>query len=283
MIYLLSASFIWAFSFGLIKNNLAGLDPLFISTARLFLSAILFFPLLFKYRIITKLKFRLILTGAVQYGLMYIFYIFSYKYLQSYEVALFTIFTPLYISIIYSVRERSVDKILFLLSFVSIIAAAIILYSGINSSDSLKGFFILQLSNICFAWGQLEYRNIMRNNSELKDQNVFGYLYIGGFLISFVSFLIFTDKNSLVLNTQNIITLLYLGIIASGIGFFLWNYGVKKSRVVTLSIFNNAKIPLAIFVSLIIFREKGNIFRLLFGGLLLSASIYFGEKKNNLN
>jgi hypothetical protein len=35
--------------------------------------------------------------GAIQFGLMYVAYIASYQYLSGYLVAVFTIFTPLYV------------------------------------------------------------------------------------------------------------------------------------------------------------------------------------------
>lgn len=42
MFSLLAASLLWAFSFGLIKGELAGLDPLLVSLARLSLAALAF-------------------------------------------------------------------------------------------------------------------------------------------------------------------------------------------------------------------------------------------------
>ena len=46
MIYLLAVSLIWAFSFGLIKGNLVGLDSNFVSFVRLFISFLVFVPFL---------------------------------------------------------------------------------------------------------------------------------------------------------------------------------------------------------------------------------------------
>ena len=46
MALLLIASFIWAFSFGLIKKYLGGLDAGFVAFVRLALSFLLFLPLL---------------------------------------------------------------------------------------------------------------------------------------------------------------------------------------------------------------------------------------------
>ncbi len=113
MLYLLSASLIWSFSFGLIKNNLADLHPNLISFIRIVLSFIVFLPLIKTRNIETKLKLKLILTGAIQFGLMYIAYIYSYRFLKGYEVALFTIFTPLYVSVIHDLMKKKASQKLF--------------------------------------------------------------------------------------------------------------------------------------------------------------------------
>ena len=44
--------------------------------------------------------------------------------------------------------------------------------------------------------------------------------------------------------------LVYLGIVASGIGFFLWNAGARRSAPGVLAVGNNLKIPLAAAVFL---------------------------------
>jgi len=49
MIYLLLVSIAWAFSFGLIKGNLAGVDSNFVSFARMAFSLLVFLPFL-KYK-----------------------------------------------------------------------------------------------------------------------------------------------------------------------------------------------------------------------------------------
>lgn len=91
MLYLLIVSLIWAFSFGLIKGNLTGLDSNFVSFARLLISFIVFLPFL-RLKLVNKnLSLKLILTGALQYGLMYISYIYSYQYLKAFEVALLSL------------------------------------------------------------------------------------------------------------------------------------------------------------------------------------------------
>ena len=51
MIWLLSASLLWAFSFGLIKGQLAGIDPVVVSAGRLLLAAVIFAPALARVRL----------------------------------------------------------------------------------------------------------------------------------------------------------------------------------------------------------------------------------------
>ena len=66
--------------------------------------------------------------------------------------------------------------------------------------------------------------------------------------------------------------LAYLGVIASGVCFFLWNYGARRVTPVKLAIMNNLKIPLAALISLLLFREQPNMFLLALGCLLILSS-----------
>jgi len=74
MIYLLAASLLWAFSFGLIKTQLAGLDPVTVACSRLFLAFLLFLPWLIRGQIHKSLIPRAMGLGVIQFGLMYVFY-----------------------------------------------------------------------------------------------------------------------------------------------------------------------------------------------------------------
>ena len=71
MIYLATVSIIWAFSFGLIGNALAGVDSFLIATIRLGCASLLFIPFLKVDVISVRDRGRLILYGAIQFGLMY--------------------------------------------------------------------------------------------------------------------------------------------------------------------------------------------------------------------
>ena len=277
MIYLLIVSLIWAFSFGLIKGNLTNVDSNFVAFARLLISFLIFLPFLKIRNMPKKIMSRLLLIGSVQYGIMYISYIFAFQYLHAYEIVLFTILTPIYVVIINDIIQKKVHLFFYLTSLLSIFGAAIIVWQNISSKELIIGFILMQISNISFAYGQVYYKKLMKNIPEKKDLNIFAILYFGGFITAFIFTFFTTDYSSLSLTNNELLTLAYLGVVASGIGFFLWNYGARKTNAGSLAVFNNLKIPLGIIVSVIFFSEEVNIWNILIGGLIVSFALVINE------
>lgn len=67
--------------------------------------------------------------------------------------------------------------------------------------------------------------------------------------------------------------LAYLGVVASGLCFFLWNRGAQLVAAGQLAVMNNLKIPLGVAVSLFVFREPANFWTLLVGALLIGVAL----------
>ncbi len=277
MIHLIIVSLIWAFSFGLIKGNLTGLDSNFVSFARILISLLVFLPFLRLHGVNRRLALRLMITGALQFGVMYIAYIFSFQFLKAYEVALFTIFTPIYITLLNDGFRKKFNSFHLLMAFLAVIGTGVIVFKSLTRSDLLLGFLVVQISNICFAVGQIYYREVMRQKPQVKDYQIFGLLYLGAVLITGLAASFTTNWASLSLTGSQIWTLLYLGVLASGICFFLWNYGARQVNGGTLAVINNLKVPLAVAVSVMVFGESANIPRLLIGGGIVLAALFFSE------
>lgn len=279
MVYLLIVSFIWAFSFGLIKNQLAGLDANFIAAARLLVALLVFLPFL-RVKDLTKRQIgSLLLVGAVQYGIMYIAYNYAFQYLQAYEVALFTIFTPIYVTLINDAIRRKMHWVSLLATIATVVGTAIVQRGGVIQSALLTGFFIVQISNLGFAFGQVYYREVMKNMPASKhdDLKIFGLLYLIGFLTAGISAAMFTPWQAFSISNAQIYALLYLGAIASGLSFFLWNVGARKVNAGSLAIFNDLKVPLAVTVSIVFFGEQANWQNLLVGGGIAIAALLLNE------
>ena len=277
MIYLFVVSIIWAFSFGLIKDNLAGVDPNFVSFIRLSLSFLVFLPFLQIKNLPKRTILRLLMIGMVQYGMMYITYIFSFRFLQAYEVALFTILTPLYVTLLSQVKTRSHFKVNLFTTGLAILGAAVIEKFQLSHSKAIPGFILLQISNLCFAYGQIEYKHTMDKLPEIKDRQVFGILYLGAVILTALSTLLFADIPAIRLTGTQILSLVYLGLVASGFGFFLWNYGARRTNPGALAIFNNLKIPFGVAASLVFFHESTSLPALIIGGVLMVAALVINE------
>ena len=277
MSYLLFVSLVWAFSFGIIKDNLAVIDPNFIAFARLFIALLAFLPFLRLKGLPVRVTLRLCLTGMLQYGLMYISYQYAFGYLKAYEVALFTIFTPIYIALINNLMRRHFYWLPVLTAFLAVAGAAVVEQASLNQHGVILGFLIVQVSNICFAFGQVYYKELTSQHPEIKDFQVFALLYLGGVILTGLSTIVFTQWTTVTFTVTQLLALFYLGLIASGVCFFLWNFAARKVSIGALAIFNNLKIPLAVAVSLIFFQEKANLPSLLSGGLIMLAALLINE------
>ena len=283
MIYLALVSLIWAFSFGLIGSALSGVDSFLLATLRLGVASIIFLPFLRLKEIGSIDRFRLIIYGAIQFGLMYAFYMRAYQFIPSHLVAIFSILTPVYVVLIHDLRRRTFSKHYLWVAILSVLGAASIKAKTIPSGDIWMGFGLMQAAGIAFAFGQVAYRDWKRANSKVPDRSVFALLSLGGVLSVGCFSLMLTDFQAVELTTDHWKAILYLGCVASGLGFFLWNKGASVSNPGTLAAFNNAVVPLAVLFSLFIFGEAENLdteslLRLIVGTGLIGTAVFLGQR-----
>lgn len=279
MPFLLTVSLIWAFSFGLIETYLTGFNPTLVAFIRLGLSLLVFLPFLKVRAVSPRLGVQLMLCGAVQYGVMYAAYIAAYGYLHAYEVALFTVFTPLLVTLFNDTLERRFHANAWIAALLAVAGTALVVYGGLNSADLWRGLGLVMLANVCFAFGQVWYRRLVETPGTGADLKVFAWLYLGATLLTGLWLLI--GEANVVWPAQSLqwVVLGYLGIVASGLGFFLWNVGARRVNGGTLAVFNNLKVPLAVAVALLIFGEQANGWRLLIGGSIVVLALWLAERK----
>lgn len=253
---LLVVSLLWAFSFGLVKRHLAGLDSALVATVRLGIALVLFLPLLRLRGVSPRLALRLAMIGAVQFGVMYFAYNLSFRHLQAHEVALFTLTTPVFVTLLADAFDRELRIRSLLAALLAVVGAAIVVFGAKSLAPTLIGLLLLQGSNAAFALGQVMYRRLRRQQPELRDRDIFALPYAGGFIV--VAAALVLRQPALELSQPQVLTLLYLGVVASGLGFFLWNQGAAQVNAGTLAVMNNAKVPLGIAVSLLVFGESAH-------------------------
>ena len=284
MIYLIFVSILWAFSFGLIGSALAGLDSFFVAALRLVCASCVFLFFLKPSAIGKGSRIRLFLYGAIQFGLMYSCYMKAYHYIPSHLVALFSVFTPIYVVLIHEIRNKEFFLKYIVAAFLSVLGATFIKAQGKPSGDILIGFGLMQIAGVSFAFGQVAYRNWKRSHPAIPDRSTFAWLSLGGLFFCglFASYM--TDRAKVTINTEQAIAIVYLGIFASGLGFFLWNKGASQTNPGTLAAFNNMVVPLAVIVSLFVFGEikdlqTESLIRLLVGTLFIGMGIFVAQRK----
>ncbi len=277
---------IWAFSFGLIGSALKGLDPLQIADTRLLIALLVFLPFLKLAHTSWQEKWQLTLIGAVQYGVMYTCYLSAFSFLPSHLVALFSVLTPLYIVIINDLRQRSFTPWYLLAAILSIFGAAVIKIGDIDPREIWLGFGLMQISNLAFAFGQVYYRDWKRARPNISDSAVFGLLYLGAAVFTSIAVLLISQQPPIPISAtpSQWLVLVYLGLVASGLGFFFWNKGATQTTVGVLAAANNAVVPLAMFASLFIFGEaKGGtieeLVRLSAGSVLIVVALFIAKNR----
>jgi drug/metabolite transporter (DMT)-like permease len=280
MIRLLLVSLVWAFSFGIVKHGLAGVDASFLSFARLLLAFLVFAPFLGSARLRGGAGvpvLRLLGLGALQYGLMYLLYIHSFAHLKAYQIAFFTIFTPLWVTLIDDLLERRFRAPFLAAAALAVLGTGIVTYRDLGSGGLQTGFWLMQGSNLCFAAGQVLYRRwrVPRGTSE---RDVFGWLYLGAVALTLVPAGQATGWSLPVLGGTQAAALLYLGPVASGLGFFLWNRGAREVNAGTLAVMNNLKVPLGVLVSVAVFGESVEPVRLTLGLGVVIGAVLLNER-----
>jgi drug/metabolite transporter (DMT)-like permease len=275
---LLLVSLIWALSPGLIKGQLIGFDSGFISATRLGLALLVLLPLLRPRKIPRRAALALVAIGAVQFGLMYLAYNESFRHLKSYEVALFTLTTPVFVTLFADALDRALHLRALLAALLAVAAAALVTLKSVAIESTLVGIAFVQLSNAAFAVGQVLYRRVRARLTGVRDPEIFGWLFLGAFALTLPVMLAQTDFSTFGIGSRQLLVLVYLGVVASGIGFFLWNVGATQVSAGLLAVMNNAKIPLMVACSLFLFGEKADPARLILSGGLLALAVWLARR-----
>lgn len=278
MAYLSAVTLLWAFSFSLIGVYLAGqVDSWFSVLMRVALASLVFLPFI-KFKQVPKtLALKLMSIGGIQLGLMYCFYYKSFLLLSVPEVLLFTVFTPIYVTLIYDWLQRRFSPWYLLTAAIAVAGALFIKRTDINQ-DFILGFFVVQAANLCFAIGQVGYKHVMKNeNNALPQHSIFGYFYLGALVVASIAFILFGNIDKLPTTAVQWGILTYLGVIASGVGYFAWNKGACSVNSGALAIMNNVLVPAGLIVNIVIWNRDVDVVSLSIGGAIILFSLWFNQ------
>lgn len=280
MNYLIIASICFALTFGLIKSQLASLPSDAVIELRLLFAALAFLPFLSKTngKFFDKMRLKAALIGIVQFGIMYSCTLRAFKYLQGNEVALLSTSTPMLVMICATLLGEKFNwKYLFCV-LLSILGAIIVIYKNVSFDFLLKGVLLMETANFCFALGQVLWRKYVGGEEAklMSTTYLAAALFVLPFAIYHKSFV------ALTLTANQWLSILYIGVITTGIGFWLWNRGAKLVSSTTLAVMNNLKIPLGVLFAILIFGEKINILNFIIGSTLILSATIISQVRNKL-
>ncbi|MCQ2754511.1 MAG: EamA family transporter [bacterium] len=267
MFYLIIATICFSVSFGLIKEQLSVLPSEFVVVCRLLIAFLLFLPCIRKINY--KKALLVVCVGAIQFGVMYLCFIKAFKYLQGNEVALLTTTTPIFVGIISSLLGEKIKPIYVICVLMSVIGGVVILWHSIPLVWIIKGIALMECSNASFALGQVLWKKYINDN----DLRLMPLAYLGALIITLPILFFNVDIANCVLSKYQMLALLYLGTIPTGVGFWLWNKGAKCVKYTMLAVMNNLKIPVSILVAIFIFKEDINFFYYIIGLIFIISSI----------
>lgn len=274
MALLIVTTVLWAFSFSLIGEYLAGqVDSWFSVFFRLALAALVFLPFLRwrGYRASTLMLYMAV--GALQLGIMYLISFQAYLYLSVTEFLLFTVMTPLYVTLIYDLlRGRGVRPGYVFSALLAVVGAAIIRYDKV-SDHFWFGLLLVQLANIIFAIGMVGYKRLQEVRP-MPQHTAFSWFYVGAVLVAALAFALWGNPHKLPTTDFQWGILIWLGVAASGLGYFMWNYGATQVDAGTLGIMNNMHVPAGLLVNLAIWQQQPHWPSFLLGAAVIFASLW---------
>lgn len=288
MTLLILITLLWAASFSLIGVYLAGqVDGYLVVFIRMGLALLTVLPL-FRWRSLAaaagqRLQLgKLAAIGALQIGAMYLFLYHAFLYLSVAEVLLFTIFTPLYITLIDElILNRShLPLWWWLAAAISVGGAAIIRYQPL-SADFLTGFLLIQAANACFALGQVAYKRLPTGKALAQSQQ-FAAFFFGATVVAGVGALVLGDWQQHPTTALQWGILFWLGIVASGLGYLGWNIATKQVNTGQLASMNNALIPAGIAVNVLFWEQEFDLLRLAIGAIIIGLAVWLAGRAKTL-
>nr|WP_314529149.1 carboxylate/amino acid/amine transporter [uncultured Pseudomonas sp.] len=276
--YLLVVTLIQAFSFSLIGEYLAGhVDSYFAVLVRVLLAGLVFIPLT-RWRSVEPGFMRgLLVIGALQFGVTYVCLYLSFRVLTVPEVLLFTILTPLHVTLIEDALNRRFNPWALIAALVAVAGAAVIRFDQITA-HFLGGFLLLQLANFTYAAGQVMYKHLVkRYPSDQPHYRRFGFFYVGALLVVLPAFLMFGKANYLPDAPLQWGVLVFLGLVSTALGMYWWNKGACLVQGGTLAVMNNLHVPVGLLLNLLIWNQHEPLGRLALGGLVILGAVWISR------
>lgn len=275
MAYLLSVTLLWAFSFSLIGEYLAGqVDSDLAVLVRVLIALAVFLPFTRWRGLPRALLGGFWLAGALQFGVTYLCLYRSFTVLTVPEVLLFTVLTPLYVTLIDDALNRRFNPWSLAAAAVAVGGGILLRFRALEGSY-LLGFILLQIANATFAAGQVLCRRLLlRHPVALPLYRYFGHFFLGALVLALPAYLLFGNPAKMPVTAVQWGVLLWMGLFATALGMYGWVKGSTQVDPGTLAIVNELHVPAGLLVNLLIWNREADLLKLTLGGSVILASLW---------
>lgn len=284
-------SIIYGLSFMFIKNSLKHISIFSLLSIRFTLAAITMIAMYFLNIIEINYKGKDVLN-LIKLSLLYpvVYFIFEtigLKYASSTQAGIMMALIPVVVAIFSTIllkeRPNKVEAGFIIMSISGILF--ITLMSGNSGKCSLVGLLSLIISIVCAALYNVMSRKL--SNQFSPTEITFNMMCVGAIVFD-VIFVIeklikkdFSQFLKEISNTSVILSIIYLGILASIVASFLNNYMLSKSTASQTSIYANLTTVITILAGVIFLNEDFCWYELL-GSILIIAGVW-GTNHYGLN
>jgi len=285
-------STIFGFSFMMSKTALAHVSPIGLIAYR-FLLAYLVFEVLrlikvIKIKINKKALPSIILVAIFQPVLYFLFETYGLAKTTSAEAGLMIALIPIFVTILSSFILKEKPKalqVVFIIISVGGVLLIQIFKSGLNLESSSIGFGLLLLAVISAALFNIASRNASKKHKPYEITYIM--MLMGAISFNSIYIIELISKDSLAMyfanlgNLQVLLPILYLGIVASIVGFFLVNFSLGVLPAHVSSIYSNISTIVAVIAGALFMHETIYYYHII-GGVMIIAGVYGAARINYL-
>lgn len=278
MRYLVIVTILWAFSFSLIGQYLAAqVDSDFAVLVRVSIAAAIFVPFSVWRGLPSSLVRGFWLAGALQFGITYLCLYRSFNVLSVQEVLLFTVLTPIYVTLLDDAMARHFNRWALLAAIVAVTGGIIIRFRPLHG-EYLMGFVLLQIANLSFAAGQVICRRLLlRYPADIPMYRLFGHFFLGALLVALPSWWLFGNLARLPQTSAQWGVLAWMGVFATALGIYWWAKGSTRVDAGVLAVMNELHVPAGLIVNVLFWNRDTDLKRLSLGMLVVMTSFWFNR------
>ena len=285
-------SIIFGFSFMMSKTALEYISPIGLIAYRFLLAFITFEVLrltkVIKIRINLKESVSILLVAFFQPILYFLFETYGLKETTSAEAGLMIALIPIFVTILSTIilKEKPlVTQLLFILLSVAGVVFIQLYNTNISFDFNSIGFRLLLMAVISAALFNIASRNAAKNHKPHEITYIMMLMGAVCFNVIYIYQLINNKELpsyfSNLMNVEVILPIVYLGIVASILGFFLVNFSLSKLPAHISSIYSNISTMVAVIAGAIFLNEKVEFYHII-GGLMIVVGVYGAARINYL-